>query len=60
MRSEERERWAGGNWVLAACMLLPKIFCDDAVQRRRGRKMSVQLLFYGWALAISAMVRLLP
>lgn len=60
MRSKERERWAGGNWVLAASMLLSKIFCDDTVQRRWGRKMSVQLLFYGWALAVGAMVRLLP
>lgn len=60
MRSKERERWAGGNWVLAASMLLSKIFCDDTVQRRWGRKMSIQLLFYSWALAVGAMVRLLP
>lgn len=60
MRSKERERWASSNWVLASSMLLSKIFCDDTVQRRRGRKMSVQLFFYGWALAVGAMVRLLP
>lgn len=60
MRSKERERRAGGNWVLAARMLLSKIFCDDTVQRRWGRKMSVQLFLYGWALAVGAMVRLLP
>lgn len=60
MRSKEGERWAGGNWVLAARMLLSQIFCDDTVQRRWGRKMPVQLLFYGWALAVGAMVRLLP
>lgn len=57
--SKERERGTGGNRVFAAGMLLPKVLCDYTVQCGRGRKVSVQLLFDSWALAVGAMVRFL-
>lgn len=59
MGSKERERGTGGNRVLAAGVLLPKVLCDYTVQRGWGRKVSVQLLFDSWALAVGAMVRFL-
>lgn len=59
MGSKERERGTGGNRVLAAGVLLPKVLCDYTVQRGWGRKVSVQLLFDSWALAVGTMVRFL-
>lgn len=60
MRSKEGKGRTGGNGVLASSVLLSEILCDDTVQRRWGRKMSIQLFFYGRTLAICTMVRLLP
>lgn len=52
---KEREGWAGGNWVPVASMLLSR-YSVMILSSVGGRKVSVQLLLYGWALAVGAMV----
>lgn len=56
MGCKKRKGGAGSHRVLAASVLLPKVFCDYAVQCGRGREVPVQLFFDSRALAVGAMV----